>query len=630
MRNVRLATVLGVLLGQVVMAHGADTQVLSGARIVTAPGRVIEKGSILIRDGLIEAVGESLPVPFDAEVFDVTGLIVYAGFIDAGAALGLGEVKHPQGPAEGAPVDLAGRSIASTRVANRKGTFPDLQASTYLKLDRKGGEAHRKAGFTSVLVTPTSQLISGQSVLVNLTGAPRRDAIIARPVAMHASFRGPRGGYPGSLMGVIAHLRQTFLDAQHHRQLKDHYSENTVGSRRPPFDPALDALVPVLDRVLPLAFRADSAHAIGRVLRLAREFDLSIIIDGGGEAWKMADVLLERHVPVLLHLSIDKEPELPAADKVSQDDPQKAETQDAAKQEEGAQKTETRDAAKQEEGAQKAETQDAAKQEEGAQKAARRWDELPPKERFAEPRRVLEERHRLWREQAQGAAQLAAKGVPFAFTTQGSKPSELMKDLVVAMREGLGADDALRALTVTPARLCGVQRQLGSIEPGKIANLTILQKPLGEEKNAIAYVVVDGERIEIAGKPKKKEDDGKKTEPGKTPESGAEKTTGIFGRWAVTIDADFGQIEFTWELFQDDGRLTGKMFGRMGDGKLESGSYEDGELTLKFTFELDDQPMEITFTGKVSGDSASGKVSSRMGDSEWNATRLPDREREVF
>ena len=64
--------------------------------------------------------------------------------------------------------------------------------------------------------------------------------------------------------------------------------------------------------------------------------------------------------------------------------------------------------------------------------------------------------------------------------------------------------------------------------------------------------------------------------------------------------------------------------------KLESGSYEDGELTLKFKFEFDDRSMEITFTGKVSGNSASGKVSSRMGDSEWSATRQPDREREVF
>lgn len=549
-------------------AAAGEATVLQGATVVPSPGRSIEGATVIIRDGLIEAVGTDIEVPYDGNVIDAAGLYIYAGFIDAGATLGLAELKHPQGPTESKPIEWRVRSIGFTRAANRKSTYPDLEAASYLTLDAKGGEGHRKAGFTSALIMPGSQIISGQSALVNLSGAPRRDAVLASPVAMHAAYRGRGSGYPQALMAVMAHLRQVFLDAERHRSLKAQYADRASGMTRPPFDPALDSLAPVLDGSRPIAFEASSSLAIERTLGLAAEFGLSVIIAGGGEAWKLADRLALSKTPVLLRFDFGSEPK-PAKEK-------KEEKKEAAEE--------------------------------------KPWSELAPKDRFATPERVLDERQARWLDTARGAATLAKHGVSFAFSSGSRKPADVMKQLNRAMEEGLSSDDALRALTETPARLFGVERELGTVEAGKIANLTILNEPLGTEKNTVAYVFVDGEEFEIAGKKKGKNEKPLGHGPGIL----------VSGTWNVSTTNDFGTQEFTWELEEKDGKVTGTMKGRMGDLPLDSGTIEGDSLTLTFTLPFGDDPVELTFKGVIEGASASGTAKSSFGDGTWSATREPD------
>lgn len=90
---------------------------------------------------------------------------------------------------------------------------------------------------------------------------------------MHASFATQTRGYPGSLMGVFAVLRQTLLTAQQYRE--------KLNEPRPPYDPTSAALLPVLDRKIPVVFAADSAESIRRVIRFADEFQLQPILYGG-------------------------------------------------------------------------------------------------------------------------------------------------------------------------------------------------------------------------------------------------------------------------------------------------------------------------------------------------------------
>ena len=154
---------------------------------------------------------------------------------------------------------------------------------------------------TTVLATPAAGLFKGQSALVNVTapldepqvGAvadPRRGLQVVRtPVALHVSLAlgqggGRGGGYPVSLLGSIAFVRQSFLDAQHQQLEKQRYEKMKTGVARPTYDPSLDAIQPALARALPVAFQADLAREILRSLNMAKSFNLDPVITGAREA----------------------------------------------------------------------------------------------------------------------------------------------------------------------------------------------------------------------------------------------------------------------------------------------------------------------------------------------------------
>ena len=125
----------------------------TNARIVTQPGELIEKGIVVVRNGLIEAVGADIEVPFDAKVIDCEGLVIYAGFIDAGTIKGLpGEDDDGRQTGSGLDrrdIDLATQIAASTREVNRKGIYPDYSSSRFISIDKKDAKDWRKAGFHS-------------------------------------------------------------------------------------------------------------------------------------------------------------------------------------------------------------------------------------------------------------------------------------------------------------------------------------------------------------------------------------------------------------------------------------------------------------------------------------------------
>jgi len=121
------------------------------ARLVISPDEELESGTLVIRDGLIVAVGREVPIPPDAEQIDGTGLILYPGFIDA-ASSALIDPNRVPAPAAGRPIDFARFALAATPPDNRKSLTPDLLAHEALKSDAALLENRRKVGFTSVHV----------------------------------------------------------------------------------------------------------------------------------------------------------------------------------------------------------------------------------------------------------------------------------------------------------------------------------------------------------------------------------------------------------------------------------------------------------------------------------------------
>ncbi|MBY0525811.1 MAG: amidohydrolase family protein [Gemmataceae bacterium] len=278
------------------------------ARVVTEPGKILPKATVVIRDGVIEAVGADAKAPADAIVIDGTNLTVYAGFVDALSHWGYDTTlrRSEGGPPE--PVDIASEALAATRPDNRKGLTPEFVVATALKADSDQTDSWRRQGVTAHLIAPDGGIFVGQSALVSLSGAPPRDAMLKSPVAQHAAFRATGAEYPRALMGIVAHSRQALLDAGlYKRQWAAHEKSGRVG-RRPPTDSAMEALGNALERKVPMVFEADSRDAIERALDFAGEFRLRPIIYGGRDAWKSADRLREKQVPVILRLDTSDTP----------------------------------------------------------------------------------------------------------------------------------------------------------------------------------------------------------------------------------------------------------------------------------------------------------------------------------
>lgn len=314
--HLRLFIVLVVLFSFIYANHwrseaqrdAVDTYAITNARIVPVSGATIERGTVVIRDGLIAAVGANVTPPADARVIDGNNLTVYPGLIDSYTNLGLPDAGPSPSPAGGfgffqAPPRPSPGGPNSTQPV---GLQPEVMVDDVIRPGGNEIDSARNVGITTALTLPRSGIWMGQSALINLAGETPQQMIVRSPVAMHVSFTPLRGGYPGSLMGVFAALRQMLLDAQRYRESLQIYERAPRGIRRPDIDKSLAALLPVLDGRMQVVMFANSEREITRSLDLAEEFKLRAIIAGGREADRVAERLAKQNVPVLLSLNLPR------------------------------------------------------------------------------------------------------------------------------------------------------------------------------------------------------------------------------------------------------------------------------------------------------------------------------------
>jgi imidazolonepropionase-like amidohydrolase len=414
-------------------ADAPNIYAITGARLVTAAGAPIERGTIVIRNGLIEAVGPSVQAPADAIVIDGTGLQVYPGLIDMGTAVGL-DAQAPTPPATFRTLEEAERF---KRTVNLR---PEVEAAKGLRADSPELARFAGAGVTTVLATPTTGLFKGQSALVNVSAKPdepqigavadeRRGLQVVRsPVALHVSLGGGgRGaGYPASLLGSIAFVRQSFLDAQHQQLEEQRYEKTKTAIVRPEYDASLDAIQPALARSLPVAFEAGLAREILRALNMAKEFNLDPVITNAREADQVIADLKARSARVIYSL------EYPTRSRALGPDAD-------------------------------------------------------------EPVRELRARAQA----SKTPAALEQGGILFAFSSDGlQQPRDFVRNAARAVKDGLAPDAALRALTINAARIAGVSERLGSLEKGKIANVIVTDGDVFEDRTKIVHIFVDGRKVD--------------------------------------------------------------------------------------------------------------------------------------
>ena len=287
----------------------AETFAITNARIVTVSGATIERGTVVLRNGLIESVGAAARVPADARVIDGAGLTVYPGFFDAYTNLGL-PAAAPRVPGQGGAQLAVQQQAQAAQVQSNSnypnGLQPELSVAEQLRAGEAQFETARNNGFTTALTVGREGIFNGQSALINLAGETVSAMIVRAPVAETVTFRTLGNVYPQSLLGTFSAMRQMFLDGQRYDQMKKMYDANPRGIRRPDTDASLEALLPVLNGKMPIIFNANTEREIVRVLDMAQQFNLKAVINGGQEAWKQSARLKRQNVPVLLSLNFPK------------------------------------------------------------------------------------------------------------------------------------------------------------------------------------------------------------------------------------------------------------------------------------------------------------------------------------
>ncbi len=493
---------------------------LVGATVVTQPGSTIENATIVIRDGVIDSIAAGGSAPVGARVWDIEGLTVYPGLIDA----------HVPVEAPAPDADLEGTHW-NTKV------MPQRSALDGAGIGEKDREALRKLGFTVAAIAPEDGVFRGKGAVVLLTEpsddptAQRRDVLRSHAFDEAALDRSG-GGYPGSEMGVIALLRQTLSDAQWRDASIKAHGKSGDSMPLPPAD-ALDALLPGGDQP-PLLLNTSNELQALRAAKIAKEFDREAMLVGSGTEFRRLDAIVEDGLPIILPLDYPKAPSVAS---------------------------------------------------------------------LAEAEAVTLRTLMTWEQAPTNARRLIHAGATVALTTDKlKKRGDFSKNLRSAIEQGLTEDEALAALTTTPASMLGVADRVGTIEAGKIANLVVVDGGLFEKDSEIRDVWVAGQRHEL-----NKAADNR-----------------LVGSWDTTFGEGSAAVDAVVTISEKDSVKI-----KIEDIEIKGRSVRTEGNRISFLSDGDDfdVPGVFSLTAALSGDALHGVYTDPQGDRfAWSATRMDEAE----
>ncbi len=501
------------------------TYAITDARLVTLTGEVIESGTIVLRGGLIEALGPNVTPPADAVLIDGDSMTVYPGFIDA--------------------YSQAGLVLPDRDDREHAGNIANQLATEYFDPESEDLAAYRKQGLTSALIARSDGVFGGQAVLMNLMGDDVPSMTVKGPVVQTMGYRG-QNGYPGTLMAVVAYQRQTLIDAAYHELLQTRYSQDPRSMTRPPADLNLEALIPVAKGEGPVMGIVQIENDFKRLRNLSAEYGLNYWIAGAAEAFRVPDLIEAAGVPVLVSL------DFPSVNQVT-----------------------------------------------GYQfdRAYKNLTEEEKEELDARDETAVQS----------NAGVVFETGVPLALATGGmSSAGDFLKNLRLSVEAGLPAEEALKALTINPATIFGVADVLGTLEPGKIANLTVTNGDVFTDEEAwVAHVFVDG-RKETFDAPK--------------PPSEGGGSGGAAGSWTVNVSLGGEGAEGEFAVTQEGEAVTAELDIEGMVMEFE-GTFTEGKLDLKGS--IPDMGA-VTLTATVDGDEMKGSiVLGPMGNADFTGKRNP-------
>ena len=371
--------------------------------VYTAAGAPVTNGVVLIRDGKVERVGPASQVQIPAGYQTLTAKVVTPGFVDAHSVVGLsGYQNQPQD---------------QDQVERSSPMQPELRAMDAYDPNEKLVEFVRSLG-TTTLHTGHGPgiLVSGQTMIVKTRGnSPEAAAMI--PVAMIAATLGDGaresqpGRSPGTRGKAIAMLRAEFIKAQDYA---DKLAKAEKG-KEPPRDLRMEAFAKVVKGELPLLVTVHRANDIVSAIRLGKEFNLRMVLDGVAEAPMVLDEIKASGYPVIVHASQLR----------SGGDAENVSFETASK--------------------------------------------------------------------------LKAAGIPFALQTGYEayvpKSRVLLWEAAIAAANGLTFDQALASITIDAAKILGIDKRVGSLEPGKDGDLAMFDGDPFEYTTHCTGLVIDGKVV---------------------------------------------------------------------------------------------------------------------------------------
>ncbi len=269
---------------------------LVGGTIHTITNGTIENGIVLFDKGKIVAVGKDVNIPKDAEIIDVKGKHVYPGLINAFTTIGLIEIGAVR----------ATRDVTEVGLVN-----PNVRAEVAFNPDSEHPPVTRANGITMALVVPTGELIAGQSALMMFDGWTWEEMTLKAPVGLHIYWPRmvqPTRGFaftrqsPEELRKEVERrlqlIRETFAKAKAYKKAKE--AEAQKGIPYHDTDLKYEAMIPVLEGKVPVFVHANSSKEILSAIEWAESEGVKIVIVGGEDSWKVADVLKNKDIPVIL------------------------------------------------------------------------------------------------------------------------------------------------------------------------------------------------------------------------------------------------------------------------------------------------------------------------------------------
>ena len=276
---------------------GQNATLYRAAKIQATPTQSFQPGELLVENGKIRAIGKSVKAPKGAKIIEWKDMEIYPGLISPGSSLGLTEIN----------------ALRPTRDEREVGSHtPEVEAWVAVNPDSELIPVARANGVTHSIVSPMGGMISGTSGLIALDGWGIEEMTIRKKVALHLWWPGhslglpqphaPTDPRPKSIGDQDKERSKRIRDIDEYFDQAEAYSK---GKKATPNEfrviPSWEAMLPVLNGKIPLMIHADEVRQIKAAVEWTEKRKYRMILSGGQDAWKLADWLGERKIPVIYH-----------------------------------------------------------------------------------------------------------------------------------------------------------------------------------------------------------------------------------------------------------------------------------------------------------------------------------------